>query len=113
MKDSTLIFVVILAALVLLAIVLWHSPKSSRRIELPQLPSRQVEPERYSTTTPPRYESVEKVLGRLENTFHLTGIPQSENIPEMVVGLGTGPGILGNMRNPSEGIYLNPNTGVF
>lgn len=63
--------------------------------------------------TPSRNERIENVLGRIENTFHLQGVPQSENVPEMVVGLGVGPGILGNMRNPSENIYLSPNTGIF
>ena len=71
--------------------------------------------ERYSmrSAPPPNVERVENVLGRLEETFHLSGVPQSINIPEMVVGLGVGPGILGNMRNPTENIYLGPNTGIF
>lgn len=63
--------------------------------------------------TPSRNERIENVLGRIENTFNLQGVPQSVNVPEMVVGLGVGPGILGNMRNPSENIYLSPNTGIF
>lgn len=65
------------------------------------------------TIPPSRTERVADVLGRVEEVFHLKGIPQSENIPEMAVGFGVGPGILGNMRNPTEGIYLGPNTGIF
>lgn len=65
------------------------------------------------TIPPPRTERVANVLGRIEEVFHLKGIPQSENVPEMAVGFGVGPGILGNMRNPTEGIYLGPNTGIF
>lgn len=68
--------------------------------------------ERY-TMPPLRSERVADVLGRVEEVFHLKGIPQSENVPEMAVGFGVGPGILGNMRNPTEGIYLGPNTGIF
>lgn len=120
MADKDNLTLVVVAVLVFVGVVFLFfklgkrtNPRLDRTIYgRPMYQQQNDDVERYGGE-PVNYERVEKVLGRLENNFHLTGVPQSQNIPEMAVGLGVGPGILGNMRNPTEGIYLSPNTGVF
>lgn len=123
-QDNTFLLVILGVLLVLYIFYMFRRRSSQdtyiEPVEMYEMPTRKTNTSLPADTSsamrkmpPPNVERVETVLGRLEDTFHLKGIPQSINIPEMAVGFGVGPGILGNMRNPSENIYLGPNTGIF
>lgn len=48
----------------------------------------------------------EKVLGFINHEIDLVGIPPNEHNPIFAESFGVGPGLLGNMRNPSEAIFV-------